>query len=453
MKRFFLFGEKRFSCGKFDFFMLLAMGLSLFFSFFGNALFSFSFFGITISFYRAILVICFLLCGVRLCVSFIGKRYIPKYSGLILIWMFWSLFQLAYSANQLASWRYLIILGSVFFVSLLSDYLCRSKEALLYICLFLSFGILLNLLFGCVETFTGHYFSYEVYSNSDSLRYPSKFYTNVFHNFIPLSFFGNPNNFGLFCFVSLFVLSVLFFITNSKIIKGYSLFVIFLDLFIEVCTDSRSAMISSALFILLIFLFFSFSKFFNKYFWVLFGFSLVSGVIICLLYANGFLGVPDEGILIRLHLISDGIDVLFSKTFGFGVGLGQAEIYMAPYSNTDGIVNLHSFFLEILVVGGLPIFLVIIAFYLLNIKEFLFDSSETGLSKNSRYLFLSCASFLVSFIVASFGPSHSLDWDFVWTGFIVVFLVQKIYSPHWIPSLDSRYYSWRGGKRQIEISI
>jgi teichuronic acid biosynthesis protein TuaE len=200
-------------------------------------------------------------------------------------------------------------------------------------------------------------------------------------------------------------------------------------------------------------LFSNFSKFFYHYFWFFFTSVLIFAICFCVAHSHGVFGIPDEGILTRLNLIVDGIDILFGKTFGFGTGLGQAEIYMLPYSNTGGIVNLHSFFLEILVVSGLPFFLIFVAFYLTTIRTSLLTSSQPLSLKATKYIFASCASFLVSFIIASFGPSHSLDWDFVWTSFLVVFLISKAFTSQWSLANCSRYFYPRNCEPFIEISL
>lgn len=70
----------------------------------------------------------------------------------------------------------------------------------------------------------------------------------------------------------------------------------------------------------------------------------------------------DESGGVRLNLLKNSIEMLVESK-GLGIGLGNAELRMEAYDNTEGITNVHCFIMEIFLEFGIfaimPLFLVV----------------------------------------------------------------------------------------------
>lgn len=75
---------------------------------------------------------------------------------------------------------------------------------------------------------------------------------------------------------------------------------------------------------------------------------------------------------IRLTLLKNSIDML-KKSHGLGIGLGNAELMMAEYANTNGVTDVHCFFMEVAVEFGvfalIPFLLMVISLARCTVKE------------------------------------------------------------------------------------
>jgi len=110
-------------------------------------------------------------------------------------------------------------------------------------------------------------------------------------------------------------------------------------------------------------------------------------------------------VAIRTNLALDGLVFLYS-TAGFGVGAGNAEYWMANYARYDtaGILNLHNWWLEILVNYGLFIFVGYVMFYASLVWQLWRIWRTTDRGRN-RMIVEALLVALIGFLVASISSS------------------------------------------------
>lgn len=152
--------------------------------------------------------------------------------------------------------------------------------------------------------------------------------------------------------------------------------------------------------------------------------SLISKVT-SLFYFGGHLN-DLSGDTIRMNLWRNGL-IFVGETAGFGVGLGNVEHWMLEnaFWTTNGqelIVNMHNWWLEILVGHGVLAFIVyVLAYSLLLIRLYqLARRSNQAKARSVHALF----SFMVIFIFASITSANNMliEWHWLFFGLIISFI-------------------------------
>ncbi|MRI85777.1 O-antigen ligase domain-containing protein [Aerococcaceae bacterium WS4759] len=133
-----------------------------------------------------------------------------------------------------------------------------------------------------------------------------------------------------------------------------------------------------------------------------------------------------SGDTVRMNLWRNGL-LFLGETFGLGVGLGNVETWMLEnaFWTTDGqqlIVNMHNWWLEILVGHGLIAFLVyVLAYGLLLIRLYQFALRSSKASARSAHVLFS---FMIIFIFASITSANNMliEWHWLFFGLIISFV-------------------------------
>ena len=118
---------------------------------------------------------------------------------------------------------------------------------------------------------------------------------------------------------------------------------------------------------------------------------------------------------VRSSLLEDGLR-LVAETDGLGVGAGNAEVKVRALANFPGVANLHNWWLEVLVDGGVVGF----ALYLLFFLTLLVRQTEAARRTRDpfvRYMALSGALALIGWTVGSVGPSTAIHFAPMWIVF------------------------------------
>lgn len=131
------------------------------------------------------------------------------------------------------------------------------------------------------------------------------------------------------------------------------------------------------------------------------------------------------GDMARVNMMKNGFYFL-GKTGGFGVGAGNIEHWMLEYGpySTNGIANIHNWWLEILVGYGVLPFLVYLLTYLLLLLRLYQLSQSLLLTKKVRQMAYGLFMFMFVFIFASITSANNMliEWHWVYFGMIASFV-------------------------------
>lgn len=137
-------------------------------------------------------------------------------------------------------------------------------------------------------------------------------------------------------------------------------------------------------------------------------------------------GTNSEGI--RINLILNGLDFLLD-TFGIGVGAGNSRYWIEHFStrSTSGIVNLHNWWLEILVEFGVVIFVGYVALCI-YIAIHLWRSTGRSNTPATRDISGAILCSFVAFTVGSISASSILssEWLWVFFGVAIAFITRTL---------------------------
>ena len=115
---------------------------------------------------------------------------------------------------------------------------------------------------------------------------------------------------------------------------------------------------------------------------------------------------------IRADLTHRGFDIA-GGSYLLGAGPGQAEVIIGSGANALGISNLHNWWLETYVDGGLPGFLLHLVFYAALLLA-LWPVARRDPDPFTRYLASGCFLALAGFSVGALGPSSVVSFAPLW---------------------------------------
>jgi teichuronic acid biosynthesis protein TuaE len=252
----------------------------------------------------------------------------------------------------------------------------------------------------------------------------------------PITVFGNPNNYALFLFYSFCFTLFLFIVEKSYLLKIlYGVFLL-LTFFLVIITLSRSALlgIGIVIFFILIVTLFRGKKSLRK---VIFFVLLFTGIISTYFIVSysylfeGLLilefGTEGSSDSIRTGLIINGFEIL-KNTFFCGTGLGNVEYYMGLQRRFElrDIVNLHNWWMEILVSSGILVFIFYIAIYIKNTMK-LYKGIKLVNGKDQYWLNCIFTALSFGFVISSTGPSSLIGCEWIWPLMALTFKCSSIY--------------------------
>ncbi|MDR7073168.1 O-antigen ligase family protein [Fictibacillus barbaricus] len=253
----------------------------------------------------------------------------------------------------------------------------------------------------------------------------SRFYgIDTYQKSIPTSVFANENDFASFISISFFFALALANHTKHLIVKAGAAGIMLFSLYIMSLTSSRANYIAILLGLVFWFLFLT-SRNIKKI-------IILAGAFIGILAIlavphkiyNAFisvygliatLGNNTEGssVDIRINLIKNSFHFI-SESLGFGIGAGNSEYYMKEFAlyPTHTIINIHNWWIEMMVNYGIFIFTgylliyVGLIYYLFNIFR-----ESTG---NNRMIAEALCTALIAFFLASISPSSQITLNYLW---------------------------------------
>ncbi len=263
------------------------------------------------------------------------------------------------------------------------------------------------------------------YKTGSQLSSSNLFNAPAYRRHIPTSFYHNQNDFATYLALSIpFLISYIKYkISFFKRASGVALLA--LALLIMLVISSRANLI--ALLIGLIFWFIFLLDIREKY--KALALSFVAVIFVLLVYPESLAGImqnaisglkffvaeaKDSSTLVRLNLIKNSLLFLINS-YGFGVGAGNAEYYMANFAQfyVGRLTNVHNWWVEIVTNYGLIIFSGYVMFYL-SLCWNLYLTFLKTVQKEERAICEALLVGLVIFIFGSFSPSSVIAFIPQW---------------------------------------
>lgn len=252
----------------------------------------------------------------------------------------------------------------------------------------------------------------------------------------PVSMFGNINDFAVFLTFAVFIEYICAINSSKFIFKLFHLTILISSIVLLVYTGSRGALLG-LICGLIIFVFFAIKRARTRKIVAL----LLLFLFLLVLFYPAILNVLSSSIskvltfgfskqygtdFVRINLIKNGFLFLL-MTFGFGTGAGNIEYWMANYGvfDTGGIVNIHNWWMEILVNYGALIFLLYIIFYS-NLFISFKKRFKQSVDKIDITISLGIMSIMGGFIIASISGSSNFDSEWLWMFWAILISYQNI---------------------------
>lgn len=244
---------------------------------------------------------------------------------------------------------------------------------------------------------------------------------------LPVSTFFNVNDFATFMLFAVCVSFICFYNANSKKMKYISLITMLSSAMLIIVSDSR-ANILGLIILLVTFVYFTLGP---QELFRLIKVLIVVGII--MIFYNTeiiikFVGLIDKVINFslpssvivsssedtRINLIRNGFSFLLS-TSGFGVGAGNFEYWVENRGlyDTNGVLNMHNWWMEILTCYGILIFALYIVFYIKLVISYT-NKFRYSNCKIEKSISLGILCFIISFIIASISSSTNITKLWLW---------------------------------------
>jgi len=344
------------------------------------------------------------------------RRHAASFLALLLVWFAWLTLSLAWAPDKGAGLRYLLILAAMLVLVVAVAATGSSRRRLQGLCAVLAFAYLLTVAITLLEMVLGLHLA-----SSSLVNAPQTKQWGV------TSFFYNPNNLATFLALCWPFLFTAFFVTRRRPWWWLAAAGMGLGLLALVHTGSRSSLLTIGLETVIAVLYFTrIDRARAKWFGAVVGVALVAGFA-WLAFNNstsdmirqfrlpGLVQSVQQGHgsgSTRLGLLRSGLDV--GMSYGFvGVGPGNAENLVKNGPVPVGIGNLHDWWLEVLVDGGLPSLVVYVLFYF-GLMGVLLKVARRATDPLYRYLAVATFVAFAGYIVGCLGPSSAISFTPMW---------------------------------------
>lgn len=365
--------------------------------------------------------------------------------GVLSFWWIWALFSGIWAINKIA-WLQSMFLLTLGVGAVLLMYLHVNQMHQLKLVVYgIWFMMTLLLVLGYIEIT----FNFYLLANLSKLDKYGTFNSRPFSR-IPVTIFENQNDFATMLLAYL-PLNVILFKKHRHIIMRLMVVVIMvLTTYLIYRTQSRLVFLSALLFYGVLFLQqFKWdirSKDLRQWFMLGIG-SITSLILVLPPLRNAVLGVIYTGGIydmsgdeVRVNLWRNGF-LFLAKTFGFGVGAGNIETWMVDFGfyPTENIVNMHNWWLEILVAYGGLVFVLYVVMYGLLIHRL--QQLKRQLGDIDVVICQSLIAFLVAFAFASVTSANNMliEWHWIYFSVIISYLKLaelSIYQRQYIGNID-----------------
>ncbi|MFB9274567.1 O-antigen ligase family protein [Cohnella cellulosilytica] len=336
------------------------------------------------------------------------------YIVFFMLWFIYAVISLLWSASLEDGIKDILYLFTAISLILFSIRFLSHREILNHVSKVLLLILFIMIVIGLWENVTGNHL-------------PGDRELNLTNYYRPRAVFTDENVFSTF--LSCFMFFIVSFVktTNKNVYRIFGGVLLLLSIYLMIVTFSRANYF--ALVLGFGYLFFMLAKLREKV--KIISLLLFGGALLIISFFDTIkeladvyiLGVTsvisseqvnDSSVSVRLNLLKNSI-YFIRESFGFGVGAGNAEYYMAKHSiyNTYGIVNVHNWWVEIAVNYGLLIFFGYLTVYLSLIFNLTKIYSKL-LNKIDKRFCEGLIGGLVSFSISSISPSSLIGVAFQW---------------------------------------
>ena len=347
---------------------------------------------------------------------------VPRPAGLLGIWVLWSALSVAWAADTVAALRWTLFLTMMGGLAIGIALLCREPRRARILLWALGVAFVAACLVALVEIATG-------------LHLPTSRGVKRQGLFGATSFFGNENNFATYLTLTLPYLAVIPLFVRDVRLKAAGYAGSILALLMILTTGSKSALISVGLILIALLVIVGRDRESRGR---LAAAAAIAGLTVALLVpatlGSGPLALSqravtklDFGLLleqiesqtgsggVRASLLTEGL-ALVDDSNGLGVGAGNAETSVKSLKDFPGAANLHNWWLEVLVNGGLVGFALYLALFLGLLR------GQSRAARGSpdpfvRYMALAGMLAMIGFVAGSLGPSTAIHFAPMWITF------------------------------------
>ena len=234
-------------------------------------------------------------------------------------------------------------------------------------------------------------------------------------DFPPTAMLYNTNNFALLMLFGVVICFSLLLGSKKGITKTIYLALLVLYSYLIFLTTSRACLLGVVI-VFFIFFFFYGKSFFKRLLLIIFG---ISFVVIFFSYFQKYTDLSYYADESRMTLVKNGL-FFVGKTFGLGIGTGQAEYWLTyNFKYPVSVTALHNWFMELLVSFGVVAFVYYICVYFSYIKAS-FKMMKSGSNKRISALGFGIFSFLLSFVIANTTVSNVMSLEWFWSTWILI---------------------------------
>ncbi|MBG9981677.1 O-antigen ligase family protein [Aerococcaceae bacterium DSM 111020] len=348
--------------------------------------------------------------------------------GVFAFWWIWAAFSGVWSFDKMA-WMQNMFLLTLGVSAIILIYLhIRRWEHLKYLMLGIWFMMTLLLIYGAIEIT----FNFYPLADLSKLDKYGTFDANPLSR-IPVTVFENQNDYATMLLAYLPLNMVLYQESERGPLKLIALMLTVIAVYLIYRTQSRLVLLSTMIFFGIYLL--------QQFKWhvprsgmrKMMGLVMILGVIailfiptlknsiVRLMFSEGVYDLTGDEV--RFNLWRNGL-LFLAQTLGIGVGAGNIEPWMVVngFYSTENIVNIHNWWLEILVAYGIVVFSLYCVMYGLLIHRL--NVLRYHQPKEQHIINQSLIAFLVAYAFASITSANNMliEWHWVYFGLIICYI-------------------------------
>jgi teichuronic acid biosynthesis protein TuaE len=357
-----------------------------------------------------------------------GRLIVPaalrRPAGILGLWVLWSALSIGWAEDAVSAARWTLFLSMMGGLAVAIGLIARDRRTFIRLLWVLGATFAVSTAIAMAELVLG-------------IRLPTSALLGVNRDvaFGATSLFGNQNNFATYLTLSLPYLLVLPVVFRDVRLRAIGVAGAGVALVGLLYTGSKSNILATALIIVGLLIVLGADRQ-NRGRLVGAGIIAVLAVLLVVpsIQGNGVIPLPERAVTkfdfsllsaqreaetgsgaVRSSLLEDGLR-LVAETDGLGVGAGNAEVKVRALANFPGVANLHNWWLEVLVNGGVVGFALYLAFFTTLLRGQLRVARRTT-DPLLRYLGLAGGLSLIGFIAGSLGPSTAIHFAPMWITF------------------------------------